>query len=92
MLLAYDKVCLSDVLSKWKQGIADGDVVISHNPLEKLENPYLPFVGKRTIFADSSLIKFCFELFVLISINFLKHCMYTYLANSQPLNFEYRCI
>ena len=48
MLLAYDKVCLSDVLSKWKQGIADGDVVISHNPLEKLENPYLPFVGKQT--------------------------------------------
>lgn len=53
MLLAYDKVCLSDVLSKWKQGIADGDVVISHNPLENLENPYLPFVGKQTIFVDT---------------------------------------
>jgi len=44
--IAYDRVCLSDVLSKWKQGIADGDVVISHKPLEKSETPYLPFVGK----------------------------------------------
>ena len=43
---AYDKVCLSDVLVKWKQGTADGDVVIFHKPLEALENPYLPFVGK----------------------------------------------
>lgn len=43
---AYDKVCLSDVLVKWKQGTADGDVVIFHKPLETLENPYLPFVGK----------------------------------------------
>lgn len=46
---AYDRVCLSDVLAKWKQGIADGDVVISHNPLEKSENPYLPFVGNGNV-------------------------------------------
>ena len=46
IFLAYDKVCLSDVLAKWKQGAADGDVVIFHKPLETLENPYLPFVGK----------------------------------------------
>ena len=43
---AYDKVCLSDVLVKWKQGTADGDVVIFHKPLGALENQYLPFVGK----------------------------------------------
>ena len=42
---AYDKVCLSDVLVKWKQGTADGDVVIFHKPLGALENQYLPFVG-----------------------------------------------
>lgn len=46
IFLAYDKVCLSDVLVKWKQGSADGDVVIFHKPLDTLENPYLPFVGK----------------------------------------------
>ena len=46
IFLAYDKVCLSDVLVKWKQEVADGDVVIFHKPLEALENPYLPFVGK----------------------------------------------
>ena len=44
--VAYDKVCLSDVLEKWKQAAADGDVVIIHKPHEKSENPYLPFVGK----------------------------------------------
>lgn len=46
LFLAYDKVCLSDVLAKWKQGTVDGDAVIIHKPLEKSENPYLPFVGK----------------------------------------------
>jgi len=46
---AYDRVCLSDVLSKWKQGVADGDVVISHKPLEKSETPYLPFVGNGNV-------------------------------------------
>lgn len=46
IFLAYDKVCLSDVLAKWKQEAADGDVVIFHKPLETSENPYLPFVGK----------------------------------------------
>ncbi|XP_015767011.1 PREDICTED: uncharacterized protein LOC107345778 [Acropora digitifera] len=44
--LAYDKVCLFDLLSKWKQGIQNGDVVVSYNSIEKSENPYLPFVGK----------------------------------------------
>lgn len=39
-------MCLSDVLSKWKQGVADDDAMITHNPLEKLENPFLAFVGK----------------------------------------------
>ena len=47
--VAYDKVCLSDVLEKWKQASADGDVVIIHKPSEKSENPYLPFVGKYNI-------------------------------------------
>ena len=42
-------MCLSDVLVKWKQGVADGDVVIFHKPLEALENPYLPFVGKYVV-------------------------------------------
>lgn len=46
---AYDKVCLSDVLSKWKQGVADGDVMVTHSPLEKLENPFLAFVGNGHI-------------------------------------------
>ncbi|CAH3168237.1 unnamed protein product [Porites lobata] len=46
---AYDKVCLSDVLSKWKQGVADDDVMITHNPLEKLESPFLAFVGNGNI-------------------------------------------
>ena len=44
--LAYDKACLNDLLSKWKQGIQNGDVVVSYNSIEKSENPYLPFVGK----------------------------------------------
>lgn len=39
-------MCLSDVLSKWKQGVADDDVMITHNPLEKLESLFLAFVGK----------------------------------------------
>ena len=39
-------MCLSDVLSKWKQGVTDDDVMITHNPLEKLESPFLAFVGK----------------------------------------------
>ena len=42
-------MCLSDVLSKWKQGVADGDVMVTHSPLEKLENPFLAFVGKPNI-------------------------------------------
>lgn len=46
---AYDKVCLSDVLVKWKQEAADGDVVIIHKPREKSENPYLPFVGNGNV-------------------------------------------
>lgn len=46
---AYDKVCLSDVLEKWKHAAADGDVVIIHKPSEKSENPYLPFVGNGNV-------------------------------------------
>lgn len=47
--LAYDKVCLFDLLSKWKQGIQNGDVVVSYNSIEKSESPYLPFVGNGHI-------------------------------------------
>ncbi|XP_068704275.1 uncharacterized protein KIAA2013 homolog [Montipora foliosa] len=46
---AYDEVCLQDLLSKWKQGIVNGDAVISHNSLETSENPYLPFLGNGNI-------------------------------------------
>ncbi|KAL9979443.1 hypothetical protein ACROYT_G017114 [Oculina patagonica] len=69
---AYDKVCLSDILAKWKQGTSDSDVVIIHKPLEKLENPYLPFVGNGNLGVVATDGSFLHIAFIQPSMHWLK--------------------
>ncbi|XP_031550288.1 uncharacterized protein KIAA2013 homolog [Actinia tenebrosa] len=43
--LPFDGVCLGNFLAKWDSEVEQGNAIITHNPLQSHESPYIPFVG-----------------------------------------------